>query len=318
MGIYDRDYYRREGPSIFASFTEHGKACKWLILLNVILFVLQLITRPSIRSDSLLPSPSAGAVTDTLELDTGKVMQGQVWRVITYAFLHDTGSFWHILFNMLFLWWFGTDVEDLYGFREFLAVYLVAATLGGIAFVVGNLVGYPGGYPEISGRCIGASGAVTAVLVLCALHFPNRIIYLFFFLPVPIWVFVIFQVASDAFTFLTGRETGTAVTVHLAGAAFAFTYYKRHWRLLDFLPSLKRSRFRRRPPLRVYREEDPEDVETVSVTSSPVMRDPVDEHLEAKLDAVLEKVARHGKESLNDGERQILMQASEIYRRKRT
>ena len=71
-----------------------------------------------------------------------------------------------------------------------------------------------------------------AVLVLCAIHYPTRIIYLFFFLPVPIWLFVLFEIAQDGFGFLTGHTQGTAVSVHLAGAAFAFVYYQRHLRLM--------------------------------------------------------------------------------------
>jgi membrane associated rhomboid family serine protease len=303
MGIYDRDYYRKDGPSILAVLTEHGKVCKWLILINVVLFVGQLVTR------------STDLITGALDLNTADVLRGQVWRLLTYAFLHDPNDLFHILFNMLFLWWFGADVEDLYGPREFLAVYLTAAVLGGLAFVCGNLLGFPQG----ATRCIGASGAVMAVLVLCALHYPSRVIYLFFFLPIPIWVFVLFMVAKDAYTLLTGASTGTAVTVHLGGAAFAYIYHKRHWRLLSLLPSLKRSRFRRRPSLRIYRDEPlAEDEPALPVASSIATRDSVDEHLEAKLDAVLEKVARHGKESLSENERQILMRASEVYRRKRT
>jgi membrane associated rhomboid family serine protease len=311
MGIYDRDYYRRDGPSFLAAITERGKVCKWLILINIVVFVLQLVTRSFGHASGEM---SAGPVTDWLILETSKVLHGQVWRVLTYAFLHDPGRIWHIVFNMLFLWWFGTDVEESYGPREFLAVYLTAAVLGGVGFVVGNVLGYPEG---MNSSCLGASGAVMAVMVLCALHFPNRIIYLFFFLPVPIWVFVIFQVAQDAYGLLTGAGGGTAVTVHLAGAAFAFVYYKRHWRLLDILPSLNRRSFRRRPPLRVYREEEPEE-DAVSVVSQPMPRELVDEHLEAKLDAVLEKVAKHGQENLTPSEREILQRASEIYRRKRT
>ena len=47
MGIYDREYYRREGPSFLASFTERGRMAKWLILINVIVFVAQLLTKPA-------------------------------------------------------------------------------------------------------------------------------------------------------------------------------------------------------------------------------------------------------------------------------
>src|SRR5205807_4832695 len=104
--------------------------------------------------------------------------------------------------------------------------------------------------------CLGASGAVTAVLVLFAFHYPSRVIYVMGVLPVPIWGFVLFSVAYDAFNFLKGYDRGVAVGVHLAGAAFAFAYYKRNWRLLDLWTAVRHwQRQLFRPKLRVYREE---------------------------------------------------------------
>ena len=47
MGIYDREYYRREGPSFLEAITQHGRVCKWLIAINVVVFVLQLVTQPA-------------------------------------------------------------------------------------------------------------------------------------------------------------------------------------------------------------------------------------------------------------------------------
>lgn len=189
MGIYDREYIR-EGPSFLGSFAERGLICKWLIGINVVVFILQLI----FRTTALLPGLTvAQPFTDALVLNAEKVLHGEVWRLLSYAFLHDPRDVFHILFNMLFLWWFGSDVEDLYGPREFLAFYLVSAFLGGVAFVLTHLAG---------GNCLGASGAVTAVLVVCAMHYPTKIILLFMFLPVPIWLFVIFSVAQDLFGFL--------------------------------------------------------------------------------------------------------------------
>src|SRR5581483_11967644 len=99
MGIYDREYYRREGPSFLGSFVDRGMICKWLIGVNVLAFVVQMLTRES------------RLFTPFLWLDVEGVLHGEVWRLLTYAFLHDTQSLWHILFNMLFLWWFGSDVE---------------------------------------------------------------------------------------------------------------------------------------------------------------------------------------------------------------
>jgi membrane associated rhomboid family serine protease len=312
MGIYDREYYRREGPG-FLSFAGHGLVCKWLILINVACFVIQLATesrRPMGFvgvDDQGIPIvvPKQGWFTDTLMLKTREVLQhGQVWRLLTYAFLHDPGSLWHIVFNMLFLWWFGKDMEDLYGSREFLAFYLVSAFLGGCAFVA-----------FADGNCIGASGAVTAVMVLFAFHYPTHVIYLWFLIPIPIWLFVGFQVLQDLIIFTGQIKTQTAVTVHLAGAGFGFLYYKFQWRLIT-LGTRVRSWFqeRSRPRLRVYREED---VSRPAPVTAPLSGD-FDEHLEAKLDAVLEKVARFGKDSLTEPERQILLRASEVYKKRRS
>src|SRR3954465_4682331 len=115
MGIYDREYYRREGYSVLGSFTERGRMCKWLIGINVLFFIIQLVStqQTPVRDEDGLPEmdPFGNVIvqttqpfTEALELNARKVMDGQVWRLLTYAFLHDTQAIMHILFNMLFLW----------------------------------------------------------------------------------------------------------------------------------------------------------------------------------------------------------------------
>jgi membrane associated rhomboid family serine protease len=302
MGINDRDYVRREGPSFLGSFAERGKICKWLIGINVVVFVLQLLT-----SDS-----EGGLLTNALVLNADKVVfHGEIWRLLTYAFLHDTGQIFHLLFNMLFLWWFGSDVEDMYGPREFLAFYLVSAVLGGVAFTAARLIGSP------SNLCLGASGAVTAVLVLYAFHYPRRVIYLFMFLPVPIWLFVIGSVAIDAYTLLSRQASMVAVTVHLGGAAFAFVYYKQHLRITSLFyglwPSFLAGRRRLlRPHLRVYREEAPEPIRAAVAPA------PDEDRIKVEMDEVLEKMSRVGRENLTENDLNVLRRASEILRRRRT
>jgi membrane associated rhomboid family serine protease len=313
MGIYDRDYYRREGPSFLGSFIERGTICKWLVGINVAAFVVQMLTRTQvdvINGFGLVTQIDQGPFTRALWLNVDEVLQhGQVWRLLTYAFLHDTANIWHILFNMLFLWWFGSDVEDLYGPREFLTFYLTAAVVGGLAFCMASVL-------KLNGNlALGASGAVTAVLLLCACHFPRRVIYLFMFLPVPIWVFVVFSVAQDAFGLLGHAENGVASSVHLGGAAFGFLYYRFHWRLSQLLPQLKTwNRRRSQPRLRVYDEEEVKTPVSVAAAVAPVE----DEQLEAKMDAILEKISRVGKENLTESELQVLRRASEKFKRRRT
>jgi membrane associated rhomboid family serine protease len=314
MGIYDRDYYRREGPSILGAFTSTGQVCKWLLLGNILVFVLQTLSAPR---------GQASPITDWFILDTSKVFSGEVWRLLTYSFLH--AGILHIVFNMLFLWWFGSETEGIYGPKEFLTFYLVAALLGGIAYTgyAGVLSYQATGSPSaIPMGCLGASGAVTAVMVLFACHYPQRTIYLLFVLPVPMWVFVGLMIFFDTFTFVSGLPTDTAVVVHLAGAAFGFGYYKLQCRLSPWWSWLltARSGLRSRPRLRVYHgEEGPVEALTAPPNANATRHaGDVDEQLEAKLDAVLEKVARSGQASLNESEREILFRASEIYKKRRS
>jgi membrane associated rhomboid family serine protease len=324
MGIYDRDYYRREGPSYLGSFLERGLVCKWLIGINIVLFVLQMLTRVADAHGHV----GDGFITDALILNVDKVIHGQAWRLLTHAFLHSVSDPYHIIFNMLALWWFGTDVEDLYGPREFLGFYLVAALAGGVLYTATT---WAMGPPYGPGA-VGASGAITAVLVLCAIHFPTRMVRVFFLVPVPIWLFVVGSVGLDLYVLLAqmGRapgavpafKIGVAVAGHLGGAAFALAYYKSGIRITSLLPSLRDwTRRRSASRLRVYREDEEESRSqpvSVAAPSTPPASLLDDEQLEAKMDAVLEKISRVGKENLTDSEREVLLKASELLKKRRS
>jgi len=304
MGIQDRDYYRNEGPSVLDSLMPSGIVCRWLIGINVAVFIVQQIAA------STAPP---GWVNEWFILDVDAVRHGQVWRLLTFAFLHD--GIMHIFFNMLFLWWFGSDVEQLYGRKEFLAIYLFSALLGGVAYEIWGLT------QEGNSYCLGASGAVSTMLILCALHYPRRIIHVLGLLPVPIWLFAIFCVAMDVYGLF--HVTRTAVIVHLAGAAFAVAYYNFQRSITEIVNGLMWWRNRRpRTRLKLF-QPDPEREEPVAVSasansSSSSAPAQVDEHLEAKLDAVLAKIAKLGKESLTQQEQEILQQAAQMYKRRRT
>ena len=330
MGIQDRDYYRNEGPSIFDSLVPSGLVCRWLISINIGIWVLQMIAQVNAQTGMIDGQISRGPgwVTEWFILDVDKILSGQVWRLLSHAFLHavsmdDGGATFmtHILFNMLFLWWFGSDVEQLYGRKEFLAIYLTAAFLGGVAFVTWELC-----MPNRHGiyhKALGASGAISALLILCALHYPRRVIYVFAMVPMPIWMFAIFNVAKDTLTMfhdmIPGRSSGIGFQAHLAGAGFAVAYYKWQRSITETLRGWfwwKRS-VRSRPRLKLF-EPERDAKEPVAVTAMAPSLSSVDEHLEAKLDAILEKIAKTGKESLTDQEQEILKQASQMYKKRRT
>ena len=162
----------------------------WLIAINVGIYILQLVTRGTVAYDDLgYPSPGSSPVTDWLILDTSKVLHGQVWRLLTGAFLHDPNSLTHIFFNMLFLWWFGHEVENIYGGKEFLAFYLAAAVIGNVAYVAWQLV------TGDRTPALGASGAVSAAMVLFAMHLP-LLHPAFLVRPGSIWLFVVLRWAG--------------------------------------------------------------------------------------------------------------------------
>ncbi|HET6323544.1 MAG TPA: rhomboid family intramembrane serine protease, partial [Planctomycetaceae bacterium] len=200
MGIYSRDYLRddRRGWSGAASWGTPG--CKWIIVANIVVFVLQLvITHPTevIFGDQVFVRQTS-VVTEALALDPSRVLHGEIWRLVTYSFCHEAGGGfpWHILFNMLFVGWWGTTLERMYGTREFVLFYLTAALAAGLAFLgLSFLQGDPT-------PAIGASGAVMAIMALYAIFYPREEILLFFFLRVQIRFLVLGYLIYDLYPVL--------------------------------------------------------------------------------------------------------------------
>jgi len=309
MGIHDRDYYRDE--SLGWTWGRWGVTV-WLIVITAIVFVLQMVARDSTNSRDL-----ADPITDFGVCDTTRILQGQVWRLLTPVFLH--AGLFHLACNMLVLYWAGSRLEERYGSREFLLFYLTAGIFSNAVFVVSQIVAItPPGF------ALGASGAVTAVFVLFACHYPREQILVMFVLPMPIWLLVIFYIGFDLLGVLSGGR-GVGYAAHLAGALFGFIYFRAKWRIGSMIPSFTAgTRERATPRLRVLPSEPHElddttderepvaaAVEAARPTTAP------DQLLEARVDQVLEKVSKHGQESLTPEERELLFRASEIYKKKR-
>jgi membrane associated rhomboid family serine protease len=321
MGIYDRDYYR-DGSGGFNPFSSRMQACIGLVVVYFIVWFVQIATREDGRPRR------GGVVTEALVLQSSKVMEGEVWRMATYAFAHNPLDVISILFNVIFLIWFGRQIEDIYGLREFLSFYLLAGLLAGAGFFL--VVAAGPNDPVL----IGPGGSITAVLVLFALHYPRRTVLLFFVLPVPVWFLVAFYVLQDALGLFSGYLHPSAFAAHAVAAGFAFIYHRYSVRVSTWLPRWSGTGGRKRRPktkLQIYREQTVEESapspvaaplgaakpSAASAPATTATQADMDEHLEAKLDEVLEKVKKHGQESLTDEERGVLFRASEIYRKRR-
>ncbi len=298
MGIQDRDYYR-DGTSFFDRVGQQG-ATVWLIAITVGVFLGQYVP--------------GSPLTQLGCYDSRLIREGEVWRLLTSAFLH--ADLFHLFFNMLVLYWAGLQLEELYGSREFVIFYLLGAIVAN-AFRIGmEEVGL-----ALPTQALGASGAVSAVFILFACHFPHAQVRLWFLLPVPAWILALFYVVIAAFSGLGGAPArgGIGHLAHLGGAAFGFLYFQSGFRFTTIF-STRRETARVRPRLRVLSPPvelaEPELSDELS-DFQPRTAKPADEQLEAKLDAVLEKVARYGQASLTAEEREILFKASDVYKKRR-
>jgi len=243
-------------------------------------------------------------VQNWLQLDTPKVFSGQIWRLITSAFCHAREDVMHILFNMLFLWWFGPRLEAMYGSKEFLLFYLCAAMVASVAYIGIDLVT---GDPA---PMIGASGAIMAVLMLYALHFPTQTIYIMFVLPLEIrWVVVIYAI-FDVYPLLmqlSGEDAydNVAHAAHLGGLAFGYFYGKRQFRLLPFWSGVETWWKARRRGFKVVGS---------APASGPSRKS---QKLADEMDAILKKISEKGEASLSAAERKTLERASRELRDRR-
>lgn len=184
-----------------------------IIAANVVLFFAQLFT-----------DQYAWGLTWTLGLRPVDVLHSfRVWELATYMFLH--GGVFHLLFNMLALWMFGTELERMWGTRYFLKFYFVTGIGAAVLTVLFSLL--PFGFArQLSGAVvIGASGAIYGLLLAYGMYFPNRPIYLYLVFPIPARYFVMIMGALAFYSSLAGGS-GVANATHLGGLIVAYMFLK--------------------------------------------------------------------------------------------
>ena len=139
------------------------------------------------------------------------------WQVFTHMFMHS--GIWHLAFNMLAVFFFGTQLERRIGSSEFLLFYLLSGTLAGLFSLL--VYWYTGAYMVF---LLGASGAVFAVLLAFATYFPTSMILLFGVFPIRAPILVLGYAAIEVFNMLSRTGGNVAHLTHLAGFGFAWLY----------------------------------------------------------------------------------------------
>ena len=184
---------------------------KMLVIANVAIFVFSLLV------------PRFGLnLNHALGLIPYRVTHSfYIWELVTYMFLH--GGFYHILFNMLGLWMFGSDLEKTWGSEKFLFYYFLTGIGGGICYI---LIG-----PSVRIPTVGASAAVYGILLAFGMLFPNRIILVpilfFFFIPLRAKYLVMIVGGIALLNSLSVAATGINDVAHLGGMIFGYLYLRR-------------------------------------------------------------------------------------------
>jgi membrane associated rhomboid family serine protease len=181
---------------------------KWLLIVNIAIFVVQWFggqaLAPFFRYLPLYPYQVATHLF--------------VWQLATYMFLH--GGIGHILWNMLALWMFGSELEQAWGTRRFLKFYFFCGVGAGICVVILSYI-----FGEASVATIGSSGAIYGILLASAVLWPDRILLAFFFFPIKMKYFVMI-IGAIAFLSSFGPNTGVSNVAHLGGLAFGYLFLK--------------------------------------------------------------------------------------------
>ena len=182
-------------------------AVKWIIIANVVMFVVRLAFPPVIDWLGLIP--------------VDVIRHGWVWQLVTYMFLHADPL--HILFNMLGIWMFGVELERMWGTPFFLKFFAVTGGGAAITTVLVSLL--PFGFARFMYQIptIGASGALYGILLAFALYFPTRPILMMMIFPIPAKYFVMI-IGGMSLLFAISSVGGVAHFAHLGGLLFGYVY----------------------------------------------------------------------------------------------
>jgi membrane associated rhomboid family serine protease len=188
-------------------------AVKAIIIANVGLFLLTLMA-PETMVETLGLRPSV------------VIEQVELWRLVTYLFLHSPVHWSHILFNMLAVWMFGVDLERRWGTRAFVKYYLVCGVGAGLSTLLVALLPFDGARVSYVSVTIGASGAVYGLLMAWGLLFPHREILFMLIFPLKARVFVILMGAIAFLSAVSASGGPVAHVAHLGGLVFGYLYLK--------------------------------------------------------------------------------------------
>ncbi len=225
------------------------------------------------------------------------------WTVLTYMFLHE--SFFHILFNMLWFYWFGRIFSDYFDQKKLVSVYILGGLSGALLYIISFNV-FPA-FSEVTNVSIalGASASVMAIVVATAAYIPDYSVHLFLLGKVKIkYVAIGIFLLTSVFDFSV--NTGGKIA-HVGGAVFGYLYAVRYkqgkdtgkWinNILDTIATW----FKPKEKMKVSYKKPTTDYEYNSMKAD----------YQEQINKILEKISRGGYDSLTKKEKEILFKESQ-------
>jgi len=257
---------------------------QYLLAINAVVFLLGMILGGSSRGAWISPHQWGD-----FSIGDG-IFRLQIWRWVTYQFLHR--DFFHLLFNMMGLYFFGPLMERWWGSRRFLAFYLICG-LGAASLY--TVLAFVPGLLDVSAHTglIGASGCIFGILVGCAVLYPDQQVMLMIPpIPMKMKTITMLFLGIAMFSLIAGSTNAGGEAAHLGGAAIGWWLIKR--------PSLLSSIDRM--SLTQVREG------FAQTRRQSILKEDVE------VDRILGKVRAKGLASLNSREKKILQRATDRHR----
>ncbi len=256
---------------------------KRLIIANTVVFII------------MLSVPASGTwMVENLGFTASEVWR-KPWTIVTYMFVH--AGFFHVFFNMLMLFFFGPPLEERWGGKEFIKYYAICGIGGAVLTLIFEIGSIGADVPVV-----GASGAIYGVMLAYALNWPDTLIWIYAIFPIKAKYLVLILGAISFFSAFAGSGDGIAHFAHLGGLVAGYAYIKQGWKVQTRVASLRKDFKRRR--LRVVpggKDGEPERKPEARASKA----DDEARILEV-VDALLDKIAESGLESLTPEERKFL------------
>lgn len=272
-------------------FYKGNSAIRQIIMINLAAFIFTVFVGVIARLSGFPPE-------DLLEYfyipsNIGKLII-RPWTILTNIFFH--AGFWHLLGNMILLYFIGRILEDFMEFKKIWKIFLYGGISGALLFVTSYNI-FPV-FNEVVGykKLLGASGGVTAILVATGTYLPRYQIRPFGLFNVELRWVALFFVFRDLYMFPVSDNTG-GLFAHMGGAIFGLIY------VLNLQGRITRPNLNQKPFF-WDRQRDER-------SRGPIITDKKPKPNQEEVDAILDKISQSGYDSLSKHEKEILFKASE-------